>query len=360
MKPMDGSFSDFSWQNVIKKVLWALLALVLSVLTVYTVFRKGDLSFLELLINLRRASPCWLLPAFLGMFCFISFEGTAIVQILRTLGFSPSPGKGFLYASADIYFSSITPSASGGQPASAYFMHKDGVPGFAVTVALILNLTMYTLAIITIGLLSLLCFPQVFLQFNIACKLMIVFGICAMTALVLIFLMLLKNQHILMRLGNACAVVLYTLHFRRSAAKLRNKLTAAVAGYNECVSILKGKKSLLFRIYALNLLQRGAQILVTVFSFLALGGNLRDSLHIFAVQTYVMLGSNFVPVPGAIGISEYIMFSGYTMFMDADAAYNLAAVSRGISFYVCVAISFFAVVAGYIVIHLKKHKGGSL
>ena len=77
------------------------------------------------------------------------------------MGYPAKRSHGFVYSAADVYFSAITPSASGGQPASAYFMLKDGIAGTAVMAALLLNLIMYTLAILTIGLVDILIFPEV-------------------------------------------------------------------------------------------------------------------------------------------------------------------------------------------------------
>lgn len=71
----------------------------------------------------------------------------------RHFGYKTSAIDGAVYGGADVYFSAITPSASGGQPASAYFMIRDGIPGYAATVALLINLVMYTLSLLTIGIL---------------------------------------------------------------------------------------------------------------------------------------------------------------------------------------------------------------
>ncbi|MFR2128888.1 MAG: hypothetical protein ACLS4M_06675 [Eubacterium ventriosum] len=46
-----------------------------------------------------------------------------------TFGYKRPFRKCLVYSSSDIYFSAITPSATGGQPASAYFMMKDKVWG---------------------------------------------------------------------------------------------------------------------------------------------------------------------------------------------------------------------------------------
>ena len=339
-----------------KKVLWAIFTLCLSILTIFGLFHNSGLSLSELWTNIKNSSPLWLIPAVLCMIGFIFFEGRSLVLILRTLGYPAKKRRGFLYASADIYFSSITPSATGGQPASAYFMYKDGVSAIEVTVSLILNLTMYTLALVTLGLFTLIFFPGIFLEFNTASKVMILIGIFVMILLAVFFIILLKKQSLVFKLGNIVISILHKLHIKNLAERFKTKLDTAIENYNECVVTLAGKKKLLVKTYFLNLLQRASQILVTMFCYFAMHGNLADGLRVFAIQTYIVLGSNFIPVPGAVGISEFMMFFGYMMLMNEEAACSLAILSRGISFYTCGIISIFTVILGYIMICYRHKK----
>ncbi len=337
-----------------KKILWAVITFCLSVLTIYALFYNSGLSLSELWQDIEEASPIWLVPAALCMFGFIFFEGRSLVLILRTLGYPAKKRRGFLYAAADIYFSSITPSATGGQPASAFFMHKDGISGVAVTVSLILNLTMYTLAIFTLSILSLICFPGVFMSFELPGKILILIGIAMMILMSIFFIILLKKQSILIKTANIIISILRKLHMKTAADKLHSRLDTVIENYNECVVTLAGKKKLLIKTYFLNLLQRASQILVTVFCYFAIHGNIGDGLRVFAIQTYVVMGSNFIPVPGAVGISEFLMYIGYTMLLSDEAAYSLAILSRGISFYTCSIISIITVIFGYIIIRYHR------
>ena len=338
-----------------KKVLWACVTLGLSAFAICALFYNGGFSFAEFLQDIKNASPLWLCAALLCAVAFIFFEGRALVLILRALGYAANKRRGFLYAAADIYFSSITPSATGGQPASAWFMSKDGYRGAQVAAALLLNLTMYTLALVGLGSFSIILFPRLFLEFNTASKAMILFGIFAMAAMAALFILLLKNQRLVLKIGSAFVFILKKFRLEKAAQKFSAKMHSAIENYNECVAILSGKKSLLAKTYLLNLAQRASQILVTVFCFFAMHGKFEDGLKIFAIQTYVALGSNFIPVPGAAGISEFIMYFGYMTLMGEEDACALAILSRGISFYACSAISLFAVTLGYFTIGRNKN-----
>lgn len=343
-----------------KRVFWVFFTIVLSALTICALFHNGGLSVSEFLQDVREASPIWLVPAALCMLGFIFFEGRSLVLILRTLGYPAKKRRGFVYAAADIYFSSITPSATGGQPASAFFMHKDGIPAGAATVALILNLTMYTLSIITLGLLSIIFFPGVFIEFTTPCKVMIFIGIAMMSGLTAFFILLLKKQAILLKICDIIASAMEKFNLKKPAERFRRKIDGVMEKYKECVVTLAGKKGLLAKTYLLNFLQRASQILVAVFCYYAMKGDISKGLKIFAIQTYVVVGSNFIPVPGAVGISEFLMYFGYASLLSYESACSLAILSRGISFYTCSIISFFTVMLGFALIQFRKNKEGKL
>lgn len=159
-----------------------------------------------------------------------------------------------------------------------------------------------------------------------------------------------------MSFGNLLISLMKILHFKNTADKMKIRLDKIIENYNDCVVTLAGKKKLLVKTFILNLLQRTSLILVTVFCYFALHGSISDGLRIFVIQTYVVMGSNFIPVPGAVGISEFLMYFGYTMLLGDEAAYSLAILSRGISFYTCCTISIITVIIGYIQIRKRKNK----
>ena len=148
-------------QQNLKKIIGVIVVSVFAIITIYTVFRGSGISLNELTASLKEASWEGILLASVSMLGFIYFEGEALRVLVRHMGYLAKRSHGFVYSAADVYFSAITPSASGGQPASAYFMLKDGIAGTAVMAALLLNLIMYTLAILTIGLVDILIFPEV-------------------------------------------------------------------------------------------------------------------------------------------------------------------------------------------------------
>ena len=148
--------------------------------------------------------------------------------------------------------------------------------------------------------------------------------------------------------------IMKMLHCQRLAWRLEKKLETSIEKYGSLVDIVLNGKKMLWKAYILNLLQRLSQIVVTLFSFVALHGDLFKLPRLLATQIYVVLGSNCVPIPGGMGVADYLMLKGYQQLMSREEAFQLEMLSRGLSFYVCMFVSLTAVVIGYVTIKRKK------
>ena len=107
--------------------------MVLAILTVRLVLKQcSDLSLSDFVTILKESDKPFLIMAIIASLLFIWFEGLAIISILKRAGYKHGPFDGLLYSTSDIYFSAITPSSTGGQPASAFFMIVLLILGFIV------------------------------------------------------------------------------------------------------------------------------------------------------------------------------------------------------------------------------------
>lgn len=91
-------------------------------LTLYTLITTSKtFSFEGFVTYMKQANPFWIVCAVICMLLYILFEGISIKCLTGFLGTKTSVRKGFIYSAADIFFSAITPSATGGQPGIGIF-----------------------------------------------------------------------------------------------------------------------------------------------------------------------------------------------------------------------------------------------
>ena len=120
-----------------KRLLFVIVFIVIAVASVLAIISFNKSFSIDKFIEFfKSANPLWMGLAVFSMFLFIFTEGLAIKCVCKAFKYKTNLRNSFAYSSADIYFSAITPSATGGQPATAYFMHKDGVSLSVITIAM--------------------------------------------------------------------------------------------------------------------------------------------------------------------------------------------------------------------------------
>lgn len=315
-----------------KKLIWSIVFILLVLATVYTITKQSGSFTVEGFIDFaKRIKWYWMLLSLLAMFGFVFFEGMAIQTLCKMFGYKKNIRRNVVYASADVYFSAITPSASGGQPASAFFMIKEGIPATVTTIVLLINLTLYALSIIAVALICLIFgFNQIY-QFEHWSIFLIIFGIVLQIALVIIFLMLVYKEKIITKVADFTIRVLSRLHMVKRGHTWRLRIVKAEAQYKQCAQAILQNKKYVAKAFIYNFLQRVSMIMVSVFVFAGYYGRTSELGKVFITQGYVVIGSNTVPIPGAVGVADYLFMDGFGEIVKE--ATNFELLSRGISFY---------------------------
>ena len=333
----------------VKKLFWMCFTLGLSVLTIWTVLKQSQSMSLARLVKLiSLADRKWMVAAMVSAFLYVIFEAVALCSILKGISHKRSFIKGLIYSTSDVYFSAITPSATGGQPASAYFMIRDKVPGGATSAALILNLVMYNASIVFLGILAIIIAPRSFMGFKITSKVLIILGFVGLSLLSFLFLLML---HCGDKIFWIIRKFLKFLHSRKAFKRLDSKLEKLEkieTDYENCSKLIAGKTGIMFKAFIWNVLQRASQIIVPALVYISLGGNRETISLLFSKQCLITIGYNYVPVPGALGIADYLMIDGFSSIMDKAAAFELDMISRGLTFYICVTLSGLITLIGYL------------
>ena len=338
-----------------KRFLWTLLFLLIAALSVYAVGSQSKgfspKHFMEYLHN---NNPWWLAAAVLAMLAYIGFDAVMVGTLLRGFGYPKSHIKCVSYAAADLYFSAITPSATGGQPMEAFFMTKDGVPGIISTVVMLTYLLLYTLSIVIIGLVCLILFPCSFTAFGTLGRVFIAVGAAIQVGLAVFYALLLWKKKLLLRLCDFGLRLLAKLRIIHNLEYREDKLRETMEQYSQATELLKGRRKLLIKTLLLNLAHRCSQILVTVFCFLAGGGSLHCAPKLFAMQSNVVIGAYCIPIPGSMGVTDFLMIDGFTSLMSEQQSANLELIARGLSFYICILLCGIIVLIKYAAMKLRK------
>lgn len=336
-------------KSVAKRLFWMCFTLGLSILTIWTLLKQSQsMSIARLLELIIKADKKWMLAAIISSFMYVVFEAVAICSILKGISYKRHLSKGLIYSTSDVYFSAITPSATGGQPASAYFMIRDGLPAGVTSATLILNLVMYNASIVFLGILAIILAPKTFLSFKLTSKILIILGFVGLSLLAIFFMFTLHGGD---KVFSLIQNFLKFLHSKKLIRKLDSKLLKLEKiekDYKNCSTLIAGKSRIMIKALLWNCLQRASQIIVPALVYISMGGFRGNIIELFSKQCLITIGYNYVPIPGALGIADYLMIDGFSSIMTKNAAFELDMISRGLTFYICVTLSGLITLIGYL------------
>lgn len=326
-------------KNAKKQLINILFLAALIGITLVILFTSNrELNFENIKNFVLRCEPWAIVAAFICMILFVVFEGFSLHLIGRNLGYKPKLFSSMAYSSADVYYSALTPSASGGQPASAYYMVRDGMDAGATSFALVFNLIAYTAAILVIGACAFVLRPTMFSRFGFFVKFLIVSGIVLQALLLGFFIACMRLHKAVLKVGNGLISLLARIRIVKNTEKWRGKLADEVEKYRLSFMEIKKHRGLFFRVLLLNVAQRVSQALISCFVCLAAEPS-ASFVELFAMQAFVLLGYNSIPLPGGVGAFEYLYLNIYALRFDKAFIVVAVMVTRAISYYLCMAFS---------------------
>ncbi len=327
-----------------KQIINIAFLVVLIGVTFTVIFVSQDINIHDIGQFLYNCNPWYIVGAFGGMLGYVIFEAISLHIIARKLGHKSKFTSSIAYSTSDLYYSAITPSASGGQPASAFYMMRDGMSGGTAGFTVLFNIISYTAATILVGLFGVVACPSMFGQIgHWLAKTLVIVGFVIQLALLALLLLCLFRARVILRIGNWGITLLSKMHIVKKTDKWRGKLDGVVTKYRACRTVIKKHPMLFVNALLLNTAQRVSQTLIPCFVIMAspLFGKVDVSfLELFCMQAYVMIGYNSIPLPGGTGVYEYLYPNVFGIgFTDMTFVLSAMMVSRGISFYISMIVT---------------------
>ncbi|MDO5422165.1 MAG: lysylphosphatidylglycerol synthase transmembrane domain-containing protein [Eubacteriales bacterium] len=299
--------------------------------TVWAVFRGEDLGLV--LTYMKTAKIGYLLWGIVCVVTFIWGESIIIWYLLRTLGRSVHPGKCYLYSFIGFFFSCITPSASGGQPAQIYYMKKGDIPVPESTLILMIVTITYKMVLVVIGAFVLVFRPQHILAYLQPVLFWMYLGItlnvfCVGAMLVLVFHPRLASFFLIQGLR-----MLERLHILKEKPERMEKLQGSMEQYHAAAEFYRGHKSVVVKAFLITIAQRMVLFFVTYLVYRAFGLQGERLFDIVLLQGMISVAVDMLPLPGGMGVSEKLFLSVFLPVFGGHFLLPGMILSRGISYY---------------------------
>lgn len=336
----------------LKNIINALIFIIFLVVTFYLVFRKNNLS--EIIVNIKGAHKSYILMSIGCMFLYIFLEGVNVHRILKTYKDDVNLIKTFKYSLVGFFFSSITPSSTGGQPMQLYFMNKDKVPLAHGTLALLIQLLSFQFVTLILALIGFFFNKEILLHHIGNIKYLMFFGITVNIIIEAFLIIMIFSRKMGLKLINGIYKILKRMHYKKSE-ELYKKALVQLDEYHSCAVYLNDNKMLLVKTIVTSLLQMSLYHSVPYFIYRAFGLNDYSIFTFILMEAVLYISVASLPFPGAMGASEGSFMIIFKMFFPASILSSAMIISRGISFYLFVLISLFLIIL-FILIDNYKNK----
>lgn len=317
-----------------------IVIVVISIITVKLLF--GDSDFKTIVKDFKSAGEGWLLLGLLLVLLFVCSESVIIKYMLRMLKTSVPLLRCIKYSFIGFFYSYITPSASGGQPAQILYMKKDRIKVGNSTLIMVVIAFTYKLALVLIGLaLFILRFSQMCEYIGGLMWLVIVGFILNVAYIILLGALIVKPDWTRMA-GIKIIECLARFKIIRNNEKYINKINRVCDNYVSSANYVKENIHSVIKILLITVVQRTFLFAVTYVVYKSYGLKGTPFIDIIAVQAIIGIAVEMLPLPGAAGVTEGCFVNMFETIFGLQLVKPALVLSRGMSFY-------FLLIAGGIV-----------
>ncbi len=344
--------------NLRRQVIEILFLLIIIAVTFYCYMR--GYTFEELRNVLSRADKYYLLTGMLMMFLFVYCEAINIYLIMRVLGQNIPMRRCIQYSCIGFYFSSITPSATGGQPAQIYYMKKDNISVPISSITMFYILFVYQISMILIGMIMSFFHFSIFVHFSNRIKFLFLFGcIVNISAICLIFLLMFSKRWV-PTIVRFITKILKRLQIVRKKDIIIEKIETGLTSYHEKALILKQYPVLFFKVLFVTMIQMLAINLIPFLVYRSMGYHDGKGMNLITSQSLLTISVSAIPLPGAEGVSQGGFLQVYDMFFRNDTLVSAMLIHRVLSFYLPLVLSFLLTIFTHFRIATQDGRGDNV
>lgn len=320
-----------------KSILEILLLILLVALTFYALLKDQELD--KIIEILKTADPVYLTVGVMLVLIFVCSESVIIHYMMTSLGKKTRLFQCIRYSFIGFFYSCITPSASGGQPAQIYYMSKDRLDVSVSTLVLMIVTITYKAVLVLVGILVLVFMGPSVEFYMGASRWLLYLGmglnvIAVSSMMVLVFKPVWTKRILYYGLR-----LLEHLRFLKSNRSRTRRLLLSMNKYREASVYFKTHKMVVFNVLVLTIFQRFCLFFVTWMVYKAFGLSGADMWRVVILQALISVSVDMLPLPGGVGVSEGLFMTIFEPIFGSELLLSGMLLSRGISYYALLLLS---------------------
>ena len=328
----------------LKNALCAGAVLALLAWTVHTIFQQQTPG--QLASALLGADWRVLLLGVPLMALFLCCEAKATHAILRALGCAQPFRRCAYYSSVGFFFSTITPSATGGQPAQVVAMSRDGVPAASGALDMLLITIGYNTAAMIWGVYALFTAGGLTERLGGQVGLLLGLGLAIFALLDVFMFLVLFLPGPARRMMYGCIALAARAYPPLDRAGLEAKADEHLAEYRRGAQLIRRAPALLAQVVGLSMVQLACSYAMPYVVYRAFGLSGFGLGEIMALQALCSIAVGYLPLPGSAGAAENVFLRGFRLIYGEALVAPAMILSRTLNCYLVLAATGLVLAAG--------------
>ncbi len=308
-----------------------MLLILLMGVTAFVIVRNNDMYAVYEAI--AHTDKWFVFAGVLAALFFVAAEGSIIWYLLQALHLKISLLQCIGWSFIGFFFSGITPSATGGQPAQLYYMNKAGIRLADSTPVLMVVAILYKFILAIIGIFITIVWGEHIQTYFAEYTGLFYLGIILNAILVAILVWVMVTPRCAMAVALFSERMLVKCKILKPTQFRVEKIQEAVAHYGEVVQFFRKHTIKIVVATGMTLLQRSSLFFLTWLVYRGMGLTQESIWTIMLLQAAVYIAVDMLPLPGSAGISELVYVTVFASVFTGDLLTASLCLSRSIGFY---------------------------
>lgn len=334
-------------------LLNALVILFTIGMVMYLGAKNGDIG--DAWRALRSAETNWLLAACGSFAVFVVFEAVGIHVFFRQQKVNINFFSTLLISLIGMFYSNVTPAATGGQPMQVFAFKKRGVPTGVSSSGLAVKFFCFQTALLGLGGLMWALHPAIAAECIARGRVIVATGFILNGFTVAAVLLLAINKNIvraiitlLIRAGKALRLV-------KDVGKAASRADAALNDFHASVDIVTHHPMQFLGLLLISCVQVLGLMSISYCVYRAMGQSAVSYGDILTLQFLLYIAASFTPLPGASGAQEGGFYLFFQQVFPEDKILGALLLWRFFTYYLTLLLGMGCVI-GDSTASMRRHK----
>ncbi len=311
------------------------ISISLIVLVAFTLSTQGIDTFV---LQVSGLNSNWIAAALFLMFLYWLFEALATYVIAHFYGIRYNMVECFAVTMVGQFFNSITPFASGGQPAQVVYMMKRGTEaGDASSVVMIKFFVFQT--VLTLYSAVIIVFSFTYFKTKIPLLFTMTFlGLAVHGSMIVLSILFARNRALTERILRFIFMLIKRLRFIKITDSTEKNVERSLQNFHDNAALLKNNPVLLLKTSILVALQITFFFAIPYCVCASFGVPKESFFIIFSATVFVVTIISIVPLPGASGGAEGGFYLFFGLFFKSSFLVTAILLWRLITYYSCIGL----------------------